>query len=115
MAVGWNITNVGAVATDLAHAYHTSLAAIGLFTTVQFVVHMGMQIPGGRASDRFGARRVGIAAVLVLAATNALALIAPVVWLGLLARLLGGFGTGLGFPSGSDYVRARGGSAVAQG
>ena len=31
-------------------------ATVGLFVTVQFVVHMLMQIPGGRAADRWGAR-----------------------------------------------------------
>ncbi|MBV8256518.1 MAG: MFS transporter, partial [Actinobacteria bacterium] len=44
------------MATRLSHAYGVGLATIGLFTTVQFVVHMLMQIPGGRAADRWGAR-----------------------------------------------------------
>lgn len=114
-AVGWNIANVGAVATDLSHAYGVGLATIGLFTTAQFLVHMGMQIPSGRAADRFGARRIAIAAVVVLAASNAIALAAPLTWLALVAKALCGLGTGLAFVSGSDYIRARGGSPIVQG
>ena len=114
-AVGWNITDVGAVATDLSRAYGASLATIGLFTTAQFVVHLCMQVPAGRLADRFGARRIGLGAVTVMAGANALALIAPSTWLALLAKALCGFGTGLGFVGGSDYVRAAGGSALAQG
>jgi MFS family permease len=114
-AVGWNITDVGAVATDLSHAYGVGLATIGLFTTAQFVVHLCMQVPAGRLADRFGARRVGLGATAILACANALALIAPHVWLALVAKALCGFGTGLGFVGGSDYVRAAGGSALAQG
>ncbi len=57
--VGWNITELGAVAPRLAHAYGVGLATIGLLTTAQFLVHMAMQIPGGRAADRFGAWTTG--------------------------------------------------------
>ncbi|HEY4412989.1 MAG TPA: MFS transporter, partial [Gaiellaceae bacterium] len=74
LAVGWNITALGAIATRLAHAYGVGLATIGLFTTVQFVVHMLMQIPGGRAADRFGARRTALLGLACIAAGNAVAL-----------------------------------------
>src|SRR5919201_2540245 len=114
-AVGWNIAALGAIATRLAHAYGVGLATIGLFTTAQFVVHLCMQVPAGRLADRFGARRVGLGATATLAGANALALIAPHVWLALVAKALCGFGTGLGFVGGSDYVRAAGGSALAPG
>src|SRR5919201_3420905 len=73
-AVGWNIAALGAIATRLAHAYGVGLATIGLFTTAQFVVHMVMQIPGGRAADRFGARRVAFLGLALIAAGNAVAL-----------------------------------------
>ena len=113
--VGWNITALGAIATRLAHAYGVGLATVGLFTTAQFVVHMSMQIPGGRIADRFGARRTGLAGVGVIAAGNALSLIAPQPVYAFLGRAVVGFGTGLAFVSGSDYVRSRGGSAFLQG
>jgi fucose permease len=76
---------------------------------------MAMQIPGGRAADRWGARRsvaVGLALLLV---GNAIALPAPLPVLGLLGRAIVGIGTGLSFIGGSDYIRAHGGSPTLQG
>jgi DHA1 family multidrug resistance protein-like MFS transporter len=113
--VGWNISELGAIATRLSHAYGVGLATIGLFTTAQFVVHMAMQIPGGRAADRFGARRTALAGILVMAAGNAISLPVATPALGFLGRAVVGLGTGLAFVSGSDYVRASGGSAFMQG
>jgi MFS transporter, NNP family, nitrate/nitrite transporter len=115
LATGWNVSNVGAIASDVADAYGVSLAVIGVFTTALFVTHLAVQIPGGRASDRFGARRAGLAALVVIMAGDGLALIAPVAALAIGARALTGVGTGLAFISGSAYVRASGGSPFAQG
>lgn len=115
MACGWNIANVGAVADELAGDYGVTLATVGLFTTALFLVHMAMQLPAGRLADRIGARSVCLAALAVLAAANAILAVAPEAWLGLAGRALVGFGTGLGFIAGSDYVRASGGSPFVQG
>jgi MFS family permease len=115
LASGWNVGNVGAVASDLADAYAVSLVVIGLFTTALYVSHTMIQIPGGRASDRFGAARTGMAALGFIAVGNVLALIAPEAWLLLLARAVTGFGTGLTFIAGSALVRQSGGSPFAQG
>ena len=114
-AVGWNITETGAVASRLAHAYGVGLATIGLLTTAQFLVHMAMQIPGGRAADRFGAWATALAGLGFVAAGNALSLIGPYIALAFVGKLIVGFGTGLGFVGGSDYIRARGGSPFLQG
>jgi len=114
-ASGWNIAALGAIATRLSHAYGVGLATIGLFTTVQFVVHMLMQIPGGRAADRFGARRAALAGLAFIAAGNAIALPVADPALGFLGRAVVGLGTGLAFVSGSDYIRAAGGSPFLQG
>src|SRR4029078_12326055 len=46
----------GATAARLAHTYGVGLTTIGLFVTIQFVAHMLMQVPGGRAADPFRAR-----------------------------------------------------------
>ena len=113
--VGWNITELGAVAPRLAHAYGVSLATIGLLTTAQFLVHMAMQIPGGRAADRFGAWTTGLVGIGLMAAGNAVSLIGPDIGLAFAGRVVVGFGTGLGFVAGSDYIRARGGSPFLQG
>ena len=114
-AVGWQVTELGAVATRLAHAYGVGLATIGLLTTAQFLVHMAMQIPGGRAADRFGAWNTGLLALALMAAGNALSLIGPYLALAFLGRIVVGLGTGFGFVAGSDYIRARGGSPFLQG
>src|SRR4051812_47131174 len=94
VASGWNIAALGAVATRLSHAYGVGLAAIGLFTTVQFVVHLAMQIPGGRAADRFGARRTALLGLVILAAGNAIALPAASAALAIAGRAVVGLGTG---------------------
>ena len=115
VATGWNIANTGAIAQALAADYGVSLATIGLFTTAIFLVHMLMQVPGGRASDRFGPRRMGLLGLVLLALLNAAALLIADAALAIGLRLLMGIGTGLGFVAGADYVRSQGGSAAAQG
>ena len=75
-AVGSNVANVGAVASALAGAYGVSLAVVGLFTTALFLTHTGVQVPGGHAIDRFGARRMLLAALTLVVLGNCLALIA---------------------------------------
>lgn len=114
-SAGWNIADTGAVAESLADAYGTPLGVVGLFTAVLFLVHMLMQLPAGRLSDRFGPGRVCAAGLAVMAAGNALACLAPEPALALGARALLGVGTALGFIGGSDFVRASGGSPFAQG
>jgi MFS family permease len=114
-AVGNNVVNVGAVASALADAYGVSLAVVGLFSTALFLTHTGVQVPGGQAIDRFGARRMLVAALTVVVAGNGFALIASEPWLALVARAFMGVGTGVAFISASEYVRAAGGSHVAQG
>ena len=114
-AVGWNVSNVGAIADTMADDYGVVLATVGLFTTALFVVHAALQIPAGRAVDRFGARRIGFASLAVLALANLLALMAPDPALAIGTRAIAGLGTALGFVAGIDYVRTHGGSPFAQG
>ncbi|MDE3025621.1 MAG: MFS transporter, partial [Acidobacteriota bacterium] len=106
---------IGAVATRMSHAYGVGLATVGLLTTTQFLVHMAMQIPGGRTADRFGARPTAFAGLAAIAAGNAIALPTASIGLAFAGRAVVGFGTGLAFVSGSDYIRARGGSPFLQG
>ena len=115
VAAGWNLAALGPVATRESHAYGVGLATIGLFVTVQFVLHGAMQVPGGRAADRWGARRSTAVGLAVLVAGNAVALPAATPALGFLGRAIVGIGTGLAFIGGSDYIRAHGGSATLQG
>jgi nitrate/nitrite transporter NarK len=113
--MGWQLTNVGAVADEITDDYGVSLATVGLFTTALFVLHATLQVPAGGAIDALGARRVGLVAITVILVANALALIAPEPGLAIGARALAGVGTALGFLSGIDYVRSQGGSPFAQG
>jgi MFS family permease len=78
-------------------------------------MHLLLQVPAGKASDRYGERLVALAGLVVIASFNAVALIAPVTALALAARAAIGVGTGLAFVSGSAYVRVQGGSPFAQG
>jgi MFS family permease len=99
----------------MSHAYGVGLATIGLLTTTQFLVHMAMQIPGGRFADRFGARPTAFAGLAAVALGNAIALPSASIGLAFAGRAVVGFGTGLAFVSGSDYIRARGGTPFLQG
>jgi MFS family permease len=112
---GWNFGNLGGIASELAGAYGVGLATIGLLTTAMVMTHLAIQIPGGKASDRFGPVRTGAMALVVLSAGNALALVGPEAGLAIAARAIVGVGTGLAFISGSALVRESGGSPFAQG
>lgn len=99
----------------LAQAYGVRLAAVGFLTTALFVTHLAMQIPGGRLVDRHGARILGIYALGAVVLGNVIALLVPSFAVGIVGRLVAGFGTGVAFVAGSDYVRATVGTATAQG
>lgn len=79
---------------------------VGLFTTALFVGHLLAQIPSGLAIDALGARRVGFAALLWIAACNTVLLASPSPALALTIRAVAGLGTGAVFVAGSDYARS---------
>jgi MFS family permease len=112
---GFNVSNVGAVADEVSHAYGVGLAVVGLFTTALFVTHAAMQVPAGRLSDRFGPKVVGAAGLLVVAAASGVALTWQQAWFAIFLRLVAGVGTACAFVAGSEYMRATSGTAVAQG
>ena len=115
VVAGWNVANVGAIADRLADDYGVALGTIGLLTTALFVTHFSVQIPAGKAIDRFGARRVGLAAAALVALANLAPLLDRTVALALAARVVVGVGSGAAFVAGSDYMRAASGSPLAQG
>jgi MFS family permease len=112
---GWNMTNVGAVADDLADAYSTSLLMIGAFTAVLFVAHAASQIPAGHLIDRVGPRSPALAAVGLSVAAALVAMIAPAAEVALPARFAAGAATGLSFVSGTSFVGRFGGTTFDQG
>src|SRR4051812_44066030 len=113
--VGWNIAVLGPIATRLSHAYGVGLAVVGAFVTVQFVMHMLMQIPGGRAADRWGAKHSALLGMTLVVVGNAISLPAPHPSLAFAGRAVVGIGTGFAFVGGSDYIRVRGGGPLLQG
>jgi MFS family permease len=113
LAISWNIANVGPVATLLAGHYGTTLTVIGLFTTVLFFAELAVMIPGGRAIDRYGAKRVGLVAIALSLVAN-LALLLPTSAVPALAlRGVAGLGVGLGFLAGAIYAQSGAGQARA--
>ena len=111
----WNVSNAGAVADPLAEHYDVSLAAIGLLTTALFVTHLAVQLPAGRAADRFGAQRVAFIAIAAAFAGNLILLLDAGFAAALLGRAVVGIGSGAAFVAGIDLVRAGGGRALLQG
>ncbi|HET6867310.1 MAG TPA: MFS transporter [Solirubrobacteraceae bacterium] len=113
LAISWNIANVGPVATLMAHHYGTTLTVVGLFTTVLFFAELAVMVPGGRAIDRHGAKRIGLVAIALSLIAN-LALMVPTSPVpALVLRGVAGLGVGLGFLSGAIYVQSGAGQAQA--
>lgn len=113
LAISWNVANVGPVASLLTRRYHTSLAVIGLLTTVLFFAELAVMIPSGRAIDRYGAKRTSIAAAMLSLAGNLLLLTTSLPGLVLAWRAIVGLGVGLGFLAGAIYVQSAPGRSAA--
>jgi MFS family permease len=113
--MGWNIGNLGGVASELADAYGVSLAAVGLMTTALFLTHAGVQVAAGRASDRLGPLRVALVGAGIICAGDLVVMLDAHVALAIGGRALTGVGTGLAFLAGLAVVRQTGGGALAQG
>lgn len=115
--LSWNLTNTGAIAPVLAHHYDVGLVVVGLLTSIAFFAEFAIMIPGGRAIDRWGARRVALGALALCLLGNALLLVLPGIYAALVLRWLLGFGVGAGFVAGSIWITEdpRGRSALGQG
>ena len=114
-SAGWNLANVGAVAGRTSAAYGVGLAVVGLFTTALVLTHAAMQIPAGRLCDRFGARLVGAAGLVLIGLSSLAGLAWREAWFAIGIRLITGIGLAAAFVGGADYVRATLASPVAQG
>ena len=111
-SISWNIANTGPVATQLAHRYGTSLGVIGLLTTVLFFTELLVMVPGGRAIDRYGAKRVALLGIAMMLPTNLLLLVPTSVVAALALRAFGGLGVGFGFLAGAIYAQAGAGRSA---
>ncbi|MGI8711668.1 MAG: MFS transporter [Solirubrobacteraceae bacterium] len=105
VVISWNVANTGSVVSLLARHYGTSLAALGLMTTVLFLAELAVMLPGGQAIDRFGAKRAGLAAIMLSLVGNLLLLTTADFALALVLRTVVGLGVGLGFLAGAIYVQ----------
>ena len=116
-ALSWNLTNTGAIAPVLARHYHVGLVTVGLLTSIAFLAEFAIMIPGGRAIDRWGARRIAVVSLILCVVGNALLLVLPGIYAALFLRWLLGFGIGAGFVAGSIWITEdpRGRSALGQG
>lgn len=115
IAIGWNFTGVGAVATELADDYRVSLATVGLLSTVVILATIVLQLPAGRASDRVGPRRVALAGTAVLVLANVVALPEPAAWQAFVARIFVGVGMSFCYITGVEYLRRAGATPLWQG
>jgi NNP family nitrate/nitrite transporter-like MFS transporter len=79
------------------------------------MTHLLVQLPAGRAADRYGSRAVALAAIAAALAGNGILLAGDAYELALLGRLVVGLGSGAGFVAGLDLVRAGGGGPRLQG
>lgn len=115
--MSWNLTNTGAIASVLAAHYDTGLVVVGLLTSIAFAAEFVVMIPGGRAIDRYGARRVALASIGLSVLANGLLLLVPGIAAALVLRWLIGFGVGAGFVAGSVWIASepRGRTALGQG
>jgi predicted MFS family arabinose efflux permease len=105
IVISWNVANTGSVVSLLARHYGTGLAAMGLMTTVLFFAELAVMLPGGRAIDRFGAKRSGLVAIGLSLVGNLLLLTTSSFALALVLRTVVGLGVGLGFLAGAIYVQ----------
>ena len=88
---------------------------MGLLTTALFLTHLAVQLPSGRAADRFGSQSVAFFAIAAGVLGNVVLLLDAGFELALVGRAMVGLGSGAAFVSGLDLVRAGGGGPALQG
>ncbi len=85
------------IAQDLAAAFHTSAASLGVLAATYFYVYTLMQVPTGILVDTLGPRRILLLGGLVAAAGSALFGLAPDLDTALIGRTLVGLGVSVVF------------------
>ena len=92
-------TSLGVVGLQAASRFSISPSQLSIFALLQLGVYAAMQIPTGVLVDRYGPRRLLIAAALTMGAAQALFAVATGYPTALLARALLGLGDALTFVS----------------
>ncbi|HUY20712.1 MAG TPA: MFS transporter [Acidimicrobiales bacterium] len=90
-------TSLGVASLAAEHRFHIGASVLATFVAAQLAVYAALQIPTGAMADRFGPRRMLTAALLFLAAGEALFGWGTGVGAALAGRALVGIGDGLTF------------------
>ncbi|MEU5693954.1 MFS transporter [Actinosynnema sp. NPDC020468] len=85
-------TSLGVASLEAGERFEVGPAALGTFTVLQIGLYAAMQIPTGLLVDRFGPRRVLVAATLLMGLGQVLFAVAHSYPLGLAARAVLGVG-----------------------
>ncbi|MGH9680308.1 MAG: MFS transporter [Candidatus Acidiferrales bacterium] len=101
-----NYTNHAPLVPALRLQFGFNQALAGLLTTGIFATHAATQIPGGHIVDRFGAKRVLLAALVIVAIGNLGMASAQAYWQLLFFKIFTGLGTGVCFVGGARYIHA---------
>ncbi|MEV4421915.1 MFS transporter [Patulibacter sp. NPDC049589] len=89
--------SLGVAGSDAAERFGVAVGALGVFTSLQLVLYLVMQIPAGLLADRFGPRRTLAIGLAVMAAGELLFAVAHSMPVGLVGRGLVGVGDALTF------------------
>ncbi len=95
ICISGNFTNYGGIQSVLHTDLQTTDQTIGLLSTMLYLGIAGGYVAGGLLVDRFGPRRVLIAALLVIGVGNGELSLMPTLTPVLLCRLLVGLGAGV--------------------
>ncbi|WP_308800195.1 MFS transporter [Agromyces silvae] len=94
-----NRTSLSAVGTDAAVRFDADASTLSMFAVIQLFVYGAMQIPVGLLLDRFGARPIIAAGMVLMALGQLVMAFASDVGIGIVARVLIGAGDAAVFPS----------------
>ncbi len=94
-----NRTSLSAVGVDAAVRFDADAATLSMFAVIQLAVYGAMQIPVGVLLDRYGARPIITAGMLLMAIGQLVMAFAPDVGTAIFARMLLGAGDAAVFPS----------------
>lgn len=94
-----NRSSLSAVGVDAAERFTADAATLSMFAVIQLAVYGGMQIPVGLLLDRYGARPIMTAGMILMAVGQLTLALSPSVGVAILARALLGAGDAAVFPS----------------
>ncbi|MEU8804215.1 MFS transporter [Spirillospora sp. NPDC048819] len=107
-SAGWSMTAPGAAASTMATAYGAGLLWVGLLTAALAAPYAALQFPGGVLVDRLGVRTAATAGLSLVVAAHLAALLAPLPWLAVAARIASGTGFAVCFVAGAELARDSG-------